>query len=133
MRSRLRRSSLGVMELIVAAHASFARVVVLYLVLLGGWGIAAGLRGKAPSGSYLGALVIAEGVALLQGLLGIANLLARPPQNTIHLLYGVALAFALPLAWSYTRGRPGGRVSLMLGVAALFAAGLGVRGLTTGG
>ena len=120
-------------DLVVAAHGSFARVVVLYLVLLGGWGIAAGLRGKAPSGSYLGALVIAEGAALLQGLLGIANLFARPPQNTLHLLYGVALALALPLAWTYTRGRPGSRVSLMLGVVALFAAGLGVRGMTTGG
>ncbi len=121
------------MDLIVAAHASFARVVVLYLVLLGGWGIATGLRGKPPSGSYLGALVIAEGAALPQGVLGIANFSARPPQNPIHLLYGVALALALPLAWTYTRGRPGGRVSLMLGVVALFAAGLGVRGMTTGG
>ncbi len=83
-------------DLVVAAHGSFARVVVLYLVLLGGWGIAAGLRGKAPSGSYLGALVIAEGAALLQGLLGIANLFARPPQNTLHLLYGVALGGGAP-------------------------------------
>ena len=120
-------------QVFVAAHASFARVVVLYLVVLGAWGIWSGLRGRGPSASYLGALVIAEGAALLQGALGIANLVVRPPQNTIHLLYGVALALALPLAWTYVRERPAGRVSLTLGIVALFAAGLGIRGMTTGG
>ena len=121
------------MDLIVAAHASFARVVIVYLVLLGVWGIVTGMRGHGPSPSYYGALVIAEGAALLQGAFGILNLFVRPPQNTIHLLYGVALALALPLAWTYVRGRPANRVALTLGLVALFAAGLGIRGMTTGG
>ena len=120
-------------ELIVAAHASFARVVIAYLVVLGVWGIATGLRGRGPSASYFGALVIAEGAALLQGAFGIVSLFVRPPQNTIHVLYGAALALALPLAWTYVRGRPANRVALTLGLVSLFAAGLGLRGMTTGG
>ncbi len=120
-------------DLILAAHSSFAGVVIAYLVVLGVWGLATGLRGHGPSASYFGALVIAEGAALLQGAFGIASLFVRPPQNTIHLLYGLALALALPLAWTYVRGRPANRVALTLGLVALFAAGLGIRGMTTGG
>ena len=113
------------MDLIVAAHASFARVVVLYLVLLGGWGIVAGLRGKAPS-ARTSARSSSPRFGPAPRSLGIATSSPARRRSTIHLLYGVALVFALPLAWSYEGRR--GRVSLMLGVSALFAAGLRLRG-----
>ncbi len=119
------------MEILVSLHARFGTAIVYYLLALGAWGILLGARGRGPSSSYRGALVIAEIVAVAQGALGVLALVARPPANSLHLLYGVALALALPLAATYVRGRTPRQTSLVFGLVAFFAAGLAIRGLTT--
>lgn len=105
--------------------------MVLYLVAMGIWGIALGLRASGPTPSYFGALAIAEGMTLVQGLAGIPILLSRSPANSLHLLYGVALAVALPMAATLVRGRPPRATAFAFGFMALFAAGLAIRGITT--
>ncbi len=113
-------------------HATLAYTIVMYLALLGVWGLWLGARGSGPSASFRGALVIAEVAALAQGLVGLALALGRP-LNGIHALYGVALVLALPLAATLVRGRVPRGQSVALGIAALFTAGLAIRGITTGG
>ncbi len=101
------------------------------MVLMGVWGIALGVRASGPTPSYFGALVIAEATAVVQGLVGIPILFSRSPANSLHLLYGVALAVALPMAATLVRGRPPRATAFAFGFMSLFAAGLAVRGITT--
>ncbi len=115
-----------------ALHATLASTIVLYLVVVGLWGLWLGVRALAPSSSFRGALIIAECAAIAQGLIGLALALQRPLHG-IHALYGVALVLALPLAATLVRGRAPRGQSIALGIAALFTAGLAIRGITTGG
>ena len=51
--------------------------------------------------------------------------------DAIHVLYGFALVVAMPLAASLVRERAPRGQAVALGFAALFAAGLAIRGITT--
>ena len=119
------------MDLVLSLHGRLATAVVLYLVALGIWGLALGVRAGGPTPSYYGALVLAEAMAVLQGILGLPILFSRTPANSLHLLYGVALAVALPMAATLVRGRPPRAAAFAFGFIALFAAGLALRGITT--
>jgi hypothetical protein len=113
-------------------HARLATALVLYLAALGLWGIALGATGSGPTASYRGAIVIVEVAIAAQGLLGVVAWPARGPAQWIHVLYGLAMLLAIPLAASIVRAGSPRRTSLTLGVASLFAAGLAIRGVTTG-
>ena len=116
-----------------ALHATLANTIVLYLALVGVWGLWLGVRGSGPTASFRGALIIAELAAIAQGLVGILLVVALGrPLDGIHALYGVALVLALPLAATLVRGRAPRGQSVALGIAALFTAGLAIRGITTG-
>lgn len=112
-------------------HARLATAIALYLGALGVWGGLLAARGSGPSPSYRGALVIAEVAILAQGLLGALAWPAHGPPEWIHVLYGFALALALPLAATIAREGSPRRTALTLGLASFFAAGLAVRGITT--
>lgn len=118
-------------EALLSLHDRFASVLVLYLAASGLWGLLLGIRGVGPTAGYRGALVIAEAVVVLQGALGVGVLLGGRPVDPIHLLYGAALVVALPLAWTLVRDRQPRGQSVALGLAALFAAGLALRGMAT--
>jgi hypothetical protein len=49
----------------------------------------------------------------------------------VHILYGLALVVAMPLAATLVRDRTPRGQSVALGLAALFTAGLAIRGITT--
>jgi hypothetical protein len=120
------------MDAVLALHGRFATVLVLYFGAVGVWGVANGLRGRGPTPGYRGALAIAEVAAIVQGVFGaLAFLFVHQPSETLHVLYGFALAAALPLAVSFVRDRAPGSRSLWIGITALFAAGLAIRGITT--
>lgn len=120
------------MEIVLSLHTRLAIALVLYYTAVGLWGILLGLRDIGPTPGYRGAIVIAEVAAIAQGLAGLVTLLfVRPPDSMIHVLYGVALALAMPLAVTLVRDRTARGQSVALGLAALFAAGLAVRGITT--
>lgn len=112
-------------------HSQLATAITLYLAALGIWGTVLGLRGSGPTPSYRGSLVIAEAGIVVQGLLGALAWPAHGPSEGVHVLYGLALAAALPLAATIVREGSPRRTSLSLGLASFFAAGLAVRGITT--
>lgn len=120
------------MPLLLLLHDRLATALVLYLLVLALWGLVAWRRGRAVGGGYLGALLIAEAVALLQGALGAGVALDRAPHEPVHVLYGLSIVVALPLAVVYARDKPPARQSLTYALFALFAFGLAVRGMTTG-
>jgi len=117
---------------VLPLHAQLATALVLYLAALGVWGIALAAAGSGPTPSYRGSLVIAEVAIVLQGLLGVLAWLTSGPSDAIHVLYGLALAVTIPLVATIVREGSPRRTALSLGLAALFAAGLAIRGVTTG-
>jgi hypothetical protein len=117
---------------VLPLHAQLATALILYLAALGVWGIALGLGGSGPTPSYRGSLVIAEIAIVLQGLLGAVSWFTTGPSDAIHVLYGLALVVTLPLVATIVREGSPRRTALSLGLASLFAAGLAVRGITTG-
>ena len=120
------------MDLVIALHVRLATVLVLYYTAVGLWGLFLGVRDVGPTPGYRGAIVIAEVAAIGQGAAGLLSLaLVRPPDSLIHVLYGAALVLAMPLAATMVRGRTARGQSVALGLAALFAAGLAIRGITT--
>jgi hypothetical protein len=120
------------MDVVLSIHGRLALVLVLYFTAVGLWGIWLGIRNVAPSSSFLGALVIAEIAATIQGAFGLLTLLfLRGPAEGLHVLYGFALVLAMPLAATFTEGRTARGRSMALGLAALFTAGLAIRGVTT--
>lgn len=121
------------MEVVLGLHGRIATAIVLYLSIVGLWGLWLGIRGSGPTPNFIGALVIAEIAAVAQGLFGVALLFGRAPVNSVHILYGFALAAAIPLAATLIRHRPPRAISFAFGFMALFAAGLAIRGITTAG
>lgn len=119
------------MDPLFQLHDRLAYAIVLYLVAVGLWGLVLGARRTGPTSGFRGALVVAELAAVAIGVLGVALSITRGRFEAIHALYGAALVLALPLAATLVRERtPRGR-SAALGLAALFAAGLAIRGITT--
>jgi hypothetical protein len=119
-------------DVVFALHGLVAWAVVLYYTLVGLWGVVQGMRDRGPNASYRGAIVIATMAAVVQGLLGLLVLVFRgAPAQTVHILYGLALVVAMPLAATLVRDRTPRGQSIALGLAALFTAGLAIRGITT--
>ncbi|TMG37851.1 MAG: hypothetical protein E6H88_05460 [Chloroflexi bacterium] len=119
------------MDVALSLHGRIAIVLVLYFTLVGLWGLWLGVRDSGPTPSFRGAIVIAEIGAIAQGLLGLGVLAVGDRPDAIHVLYGFALVVAMPLAASLVRERAPRGQALALGFAALFAAGLAIRGITT--
>ena len=117
--------------MVLSLHGRVATAIVLYLTVVGAWGLILGARRLGPTPGFVGALVVAELAAIAQGLLGIVLLFTRPPTQPLHVLYGFALALAIPLAATFVRTREQRTASFTYGLIALFAAGLAIRGITT--
>ena len=115
-------------------HATLANTVILFMVACGLWGFLATFRG-GMNGSLAGALVIGEGLIIVQGVLGGISFLlgSRASDGGLHYLYGVSALITLPGLYGYTRGRSPATQALWFGGGALFIVGLALRGMTTGG
>jgi hypothetical protein len=120
------------LDIILSVHGRLATVLVLYYTAVGLWGVWLGIRGAGPSPGFRGAIVIATSAAVVQGVVGILVFaFLRPPRESLHVLYGFALVLAMPLAATVVRDRQPRGQSMALGLAALFTAGLAIRGITT--
>ena len=84
--------------MVLSLHGRVATAIVLYLTVVGVWGLILGARGLGPTSGFIGALLVAEIAAVAQGLFGLVLLFSRPPSQSLHVLYGFALALAFPLA-----------------------------------
>ena len=119
------------MDVVLSLHGRAATALVLYYAAVGLWGLFLGIRNSAPTPGFRGAIAIAVIASIVQGALGFVVFIQRPPPDTLHILYGFALALAMPLAASLVRDRAPRGQSVALGLAALFTAGLAIRGIIT--
>ena len=119
--------------LINQLHAGLANTVILFLTVCGLWGFVSAFRG-GMNGSLWGALVIGEGLIIVQGLLGAVSYLLgyRAAQGGLHILYGLTIVITLPGIYGFTRDRSAESQALWFGGGALFVVGLALRGITTG-
>jgi hypothetical protein len=118
--------------LLVSLHGRIATAIVLYYAAVGVWGLLLGARNSGPTPAFRGAIGIGVAAAVAQGVLGVlVYVFVRPPSDALHVLYGLALVLAMPLAASVVRDRQPRGQSVALGFAALFTAGLAIRGIIT--
>ena len=121
-------------NLILFLHQRFALVIVAYCLIVGLWGLGLFLIGRQPVGGFLGALVLAEGVGILQDVIGLILLATgKRPHDLLHLLYGVVIVLTLPFVWSISDRGTTRRDSLYLGMAMIFLVGIALRAITTAG
>ncbi len=116
----------------IALHALLFRVIALYTLICAGWGVLTFLRHRPVSDSYRTTLMIAEGLFVLQALVGLELLgEGKAPAQPIHYLYGLLGIVVLPSMLGYI-GREKRRESLWLGLTALFLFGIAIRAMMTG-
>jgi len=125
----------GRMTKMVEIHRTLSSMIGLYSLLLAGWGLFNFLRRNPPDGNYNGALAIAVGLFLVEGIVGVILVLTgqMPSRGGIHFLYGVTILITIPAIYAFTRGSNTTRESLLYGLGMLFIWGMSDRAVETGG
>ena len=120
--------------MLVQIHGTLANTVWLFFLLIGLWGLVRAIRGQGVDGNYLGALVIGEGLYVLQGILGFVLWLegGRPGRAGIHLLYGIFSMRFLPFMFGVLRGDESHRGQWVYALVTLFLFGVALRAIYTG-
>jgi len=118
--------------LVVTVHEGLTRVIILYVLICAAWGLANALRKRPVTDSYRTTLLIAEGLFVLQGVVGLELLSeGRAPAQWVHYLYGFLGIIVLPSVIGFV-GRGKRRESLWLGLTSLFLSGVAIRAMMTG-
>ena len=120
----------------VALHMSLFLAVAIYLLICTVWGFVLAVMRRPIGPSFRGSLRIAEGLILVQVIVGaIVYLSGAPhPKVVLHYLYGLVIVLALPAAETLApQWWPGRRETLVVAVGCLLAFGLAIRAAMTGG
>lgn len=122
---------------VTTIHQLLSNTVWLFFLILGLWGIVRAIRGQGVDGSYVGALVIGQGLFLVQGLLGailwFSGLNANLQRPGMHILYGVFPVVFLPFVYlTWLRGDDSNQAQWVLSFTTLFLFGIALRGIGTG-
>jgi len=119
-------------DVALSLHRQIGWALVYYYTAVGLWGLFLGVRNSGPTPGFRGAVAIAVVASIAQGAFGLLVLVfSGPPRELLHILYGFAVVLAMPLAASLVRDRAPRGQSVALGFAALFTAGLAIRGIMT--
>ena len=121
---------------IIEVHSRLANTAIFYTAIMAIWGLWRYFRKQEIDSSFFGALVIAEILFIIQGLLGAYIFISGIGHLTrafMHILYGVVTVLVIPSVFAYTRGDNSRRVQLIYGVALLFLVAILFRSLATGG
>src|SRR3954463_1960976 len=118
----------------VEIHHTLSTMISLYSLAMAAWGLFLFVRRRPPDGNYNGALAIAVGLFVIEGLVGLILVLTgqMPARGVIHFLYGVTIVITIPAIFLFTRGNNTSRESLFYGLGMLFIWGLAERATTTG-
>lgn len=120
------------MDVIKELHTVLSKTSILFFALLGIWGVIRAFRGQGIGPSYLGALVIGEGVFVLQAVLGVILLFSSGrPDRIIHLLYGAVALVALPGLFAFTKGDDTNKAQWYYALLTLFLTGIAFRSIGT--
>lgn len=118
---------------IIDIHDGLSRSILIYCGVMAIWGMWRFFRGQGLSGGYLGAIVIAEVLLVLQGVIGIILWFGagtyQPPY--VHWIYGIVLALSAPLVYTYTKGRQDRPEMLLYAVAYVIMIALVLRAMVT--
>lgn len=114
-------------------HGRLANTAMIYCIIMAIWGLIRFFRGQGVSGGYFGAVVIAEILFAIQGLLGLILWFGvatfRP--GWVHWLYGIVLLLGAPLVYAYTKGKQERPEMLLYGVAFVIMIALVLRAMVT--
>lgn len=115
-------------------HGYGARVLVIFAVVLAIWGTYHYIRNTRLSGGFRSSYLIVIGLTALQGLFGVAGLIAggSPREGLLHMVYGVFAVLFLPGAYAYSRGGSDRRESAILAGACWIVTIAYIRGISTG-
>jgi len=124
------------MDAVTTIHSLLSNTIWLFFLALGVWGLFRAIRQQGVDGSYLGALVIGQGVYIVQGLLGgilwIGGMLPVVARPFMHILYGAFSLVFLPFVYLvWLRGDDSNRGQWVLGLATLFLFGIALRAVGT--
>ena len=105
----------------------------LFMIIIGLWGCGLFLTNRSIGGDFWGALVIAEGLVIVEALIGILMYAGglRPSRDLFHILYGVVAVISIPGAFAFTRGRDDRFEALIYGLLGFFLMGIAIRAGTT--
>lgn len=113
------------MDVVLALHRGLTNTAVLYFLILGVWGLFRAVRGREVDSSYLGALVVAQVLLVVNIILG-AVLWADGRDVTVvrfdvHVLYGGFVLIFLPFVYAVLlRGDDSNRGQWVWGFVNLF-------------
>ncbi len=115
-------------------HTLGARALLTFAVVLGLWGTYTYFRNQRLSAGFRSSYLIMAGLTALQGLLGVAALLAggSAREGILHVVYGVFAVLFLPGAYLYSRGGTDRRETLILAGACWIVSIAYLRGMSTG-
>lgn len=123
-----------IIDFVKELHGALSRATFLFFLLIGVWGLIRAIRGNQVDGSYLGAMVIGEGLFLLQAILGVILLIAGgdPSRGIVHFIYGTFALVALPGLFAYMKGDDSNRAQWLYAIVTLFLFGVALRAISTG-
>jgi CDP-diglyceride synthetase len=115
-------------------HGALSNTAILLTFALSIWGYFRFFRKEGVSSSYWGALVIAELLYIVQGVLGvILYLMGERPAGWAHILYGVVSVLIIPGVFAYSKGDQSRKTMLLYASFLLFLAVMFFRSIQTGG
>lgn len=116
-------------------HGLAARVTLLVAILIAAWSIGLAIARRPIPTLLQGGLVWAVVLIAVSGLLGVlVALVARPPADPLHVVYGLLALAVLPGAWGIARhGSDARRPVIVLVIAAIVLLVLLFRLFQTGG
>ena len=121
------------MDTLILIHDRLSTAVIIYMALIGLWGLVSYVQGLDLGGSLGGAFLIGQGLLIVQVVVGVVLvLLGGRPADSLHYLYGVVILILLPFAFTFVRGRYPRQGLLICSAVALFIAALAVRAIMTG-
>jgi hypothetical protein len=118
---------------IIDIHDGLSRSILIYCALMAIWGMWRFFRGQGLSGGYLGAVVIAEVLLVVQGAIGVILWFGAGTYQPsyVHWIYGIVLALSAPLVYTYTKGRQDRPEMLLYAVAYVIMIALVLRAMVT--
>ena len=114
-------------------HGRLANTAMIYCILMAVWGLIQFFRGKGVSGGYFGAVVIAEVLFAIQGIIGLILWfgVSTFKPGWVHWLYGIVLLMGAPLVYAYTKGKNDRPEMLLYAVAFVIMIALVLRAMVT--
>ncbi len=118
---------------LIDIHGRLGNTALFYVILMAVWGLWRYFRKQNVDSSYFGALVIAEVIFVLQGLLGGYLWISGVGQlgSSMHILYGIVNLLVVPGIFLFTHGESSRRTMLIYALGFVFLIGIVLRSMGT--